>query len=155
MRNQAQQVIEKLSSDNQFDLKTVSAFTAPDFREGVQWLVQNEKHEMAQALAEAGLALYPLSEDLLAISGLLAMTRKDWPLAIELLEDLVTVQKDRIQPVTCQMLARSLACNLDITEAFQVLNQALNVWPGDALLESEKQSLSAFYNIAPGSEASN
>ena len=54
MRNQAQQVIEKLSSDNQFDLKTVSAFTAPDFREGVQWLVQNEKHELAQALAEAG-----------------------------------------------------------------------------------------------------
>ena len=155
MRNQAQQVIEKLSSDNQFDLKTVSAFTGPDFREGVQWLVQNEKHELAQALAEAGLALYPLSEDLLAISGLLAMTRKDWPLAIELLEDLVTVQKDRIQPVTCQMLARSLACNLDITEAFQVLHQALNVWPGDALLENEKQSLSAFYNIAPGSEASN
>jgi len=96
---------------------------------------------MAQALAEAGLALFPLSEDILAISGLLAMTREDWPLAIELLQDLVTLQKDKVQPMTCQMLARALACNLDIAEAHQVLEQALKLWPNDPTLEQEKSAM--------------
>jgi hypothetical protein len=63
--------------------------------------------------------LYPLSEDILAISGLLAITREDWSLAVEILQDLVSVQDNRVQPMTYQMLARALACNLDVTEVAQ------------------------------------
>ena len=96
--------------------KEVSSFTPIDFRVGVQWLVAQNNPNLAQALAEAGLSLYPDSEDILVISGLLAMTREDWPLAIELLQDLVKVQKERVQPMTCQMLARAWACNLDWTK---------------------------------------
>jgi Flp pilus assembly protein TadD len=104
-------------------------------------LVSEDQNDMAQALAEAGLALFPLSEDILAISGLLAMTREDWPLAIELLQDLVTLQKDKVQPMTCQMLARALACNLDIAEAHQVLDQAMKLWPNNPELEQEKSAM--------------
>jgi hypothetical protein len=73
----------------------------------------------------------------LAIGGLLAMTREDWHLAIELLNDLITIQGDRTQPMTCQMLARALACNLNLPEAKDVLEQALKVWPQDPVLLSE------------------
>jgi Flp pilus assembly protein TadD len=114
---------------------------------GIQWLVSEEQNDMAQALAEAGLALFPLSEDILAISGLLAITRHDWPLAIELLQDLVTLQKDNVQPMTCQMLARALACNLDIAEAHQVLDQAMKLWPNNPELEQEKSAMTLSQDV--------
>jgi Flp pilus assembly protein TadD len=110
-------------------------------------LVSEEQNDMAQALAEAGLALFPLSEDILAISGLLAITRQDWPLAIELLQDLVTLQKDNVQPMTCQMLARALACNLDIAEAHQVLDQAMKLWPNNPELEQEKSAMTLSQDV--------
>jgi uncharacterized protein HemY len=133
--------MQHLVAEQSLNLKEISRFTPADFRVGIQWLVTEEQNDMAQALAEAGLALFPLSEDILAISGLLAMTREDWPLAIELLQDLVTLQKDKVQPMTCQMLARALACNLDIAEAHQVLEQALKLWPNDPTLEQEKSAM--------------
>jgi uncharacterized protein HemY len=141
MQVELQNAMQHLVASQSLNLKEISRFTPADFRVGIQWLVTEEQNDMAQALAEAGLALFPLSEDILAISGLLAMTREDWPLAIELLQDLVTLQKDKVQPMTCQMLARALACNLDIAEAHQVLEQALKLWPNDPTLEQEKSAM--------------
>ncbi|NCX04911.1 MAG: hypothetical protein EBW68_03920 [Actinobacteria bacterium] len=141
MQVELQNAMQHLVATQSLNLKEISRFTPADFRVGIQWLVTEEQNDMAQALAEAGLALFPLSEDILAISGLLAMTREDWPLAIELLQDLVTLQKDKVQPMTCQMLARALACNLDIAEAHQVLEQALKLWPNDPTLEQEKSAM--------------
>lgn len=141
MQVELQNAMQHLVATQSLNLKEISRFTPADFRLGIQWLVTEEQNDMAQALAEAGLALFPLSEDILAISGLLAMTREDWPLAIELLQDLVTLQKDKVQPMTCQMLARALACNLDISEAHQVLEQALKLWPNDPTLEQEKSAM--------------
>ena len=141
MQVELQNAMQHLVATQSLNLKEISRFTPPDFRVGIQWLVSEEQNDMAQALAEAGLALFPLSEDILAISGLLAITRQDWPLAIELLQDLVTLQKDNVQPMTCQMLARALACNLDIAEAHQVLDQAMKLWPNNPELEQEKSAM--------------
>ena len=147
MQVELQNAMQHLVATQSLNLKEISRFTPSDFRLGIQWLVSEEQNDMAQALAEAGLALFPLSEDILAISGLLAMTREDWPLAIELLQDLVTLQKDKVQPMTCQMLARALACNLDIAEAHQVLEQALKLWPNDPTLEQEKSAMTLSQDV--------
>jgi hypothetical protein len=136
-----QLAMQDFISAQSLDGKEISRFTPEDFRLGVQWLVAQNEHNLAQALAEAGLSLYPGSEDILAISSLLAMTREDWPLAIELLEDLVEVQKEQVQPMTYQMLARSLACNLDLAQAHAVLDHALSIWPDDQVLQEEKDTL--------------
>jgi len=141
MQVELQNAMQHLVATQSLNLKEISRFTPADFRLGIQWLVSEDQNDMAQALAEAGLALFPLSEDILAISGLLAITRQDWPLAIELLQDLVTLQKDKVQPMTCQMLARALACNLDIAEAHQVLDQAMKLWPNNPELEEEKSAM--------------
>ena len=147
MQVELQNAMQHLVASQSLNLKEISRFTPADFRLGIQWLVTEEQNDMAQALAEAGLALFPLSEDILAISGLLAMTREDWPLAIELLQDLVTLQKDKVQPMTCQMLARALACNLDIAEAHQVLEQALKLWPNDPTLDQEKSAMTLSQDV--------
>jgi Flp pilus assembly protein TadD len=147
MQVELQNAMQHLVATQSLNLKEISRFTPADFRVGIQWLVTEEQNDMAQALAEAGLALFPLSEDILAISGLLAITRQDWPLAIELLQDLVTLQKDKVQPMTCQMLARALACNLDIAEAHQVLDQAMKLWPNNPELEQEKSAMTLSQDV--------
>ena len=136
-----QQAMQDFVSAQSLDNKEISRFSPEEFRLGIQWLVAEKEHNLAQALAEAGLSLFPQSEDILAISGLLAMTREDWSLAIELLHDLIDVQKDQVQPMTYQMLARSLACNLDLAEAHAVLDHALSLWPEDKVLQEEKDTL--------------
>ena len=136
-----QQAMQDFVSAQSLDTKEISRFSPEEFRLGIQWLVAEKEHNLAQALAEAGLSLFPQSEDILAISGLLAMTREDWSLAIELLQDLIDVQKDQVQPMTYQMLARSLACNLDLAQAHAVLDHALSLWPEDKVLKEEKDTL--------------
>ena len=155
MQVELQNAMQHLVDTQSLNLKEISRFTPSDFRLGIQWLVSEEQNDMAQALAEAGLALFPLSEDILAISGLLAMTRSDWPLAIELLQDLVTLQKDKVQPMTCQMLARALACNLDIAEAHQVLDQAMKLWPNNPELEQEKSAMTLSQDVMSAPSQSN
>ena len=155
MQVELQKAMQQLVASQSLNLKEISRFTPADFRVGIQWLVSEEQNDMAQALAEAGLALFPLSEDILAISGLLAITRQDWPLAIELLQDLVTLQKDKVQPMTCQMLARALACNLDIAEAHQVLDQAMKLWPNNPELEQEKSAITLSQDVMSAPSQSN
>jgi hypothetical protein len=155
MHIELQQAMQHLVAEQSLNLKEVSRFTPVDFRLGIQWLVAQDQHNLAQALAEAGLALYPLSEDILAISGLLAITREDWPLAIEILQDLVAVQEGRVQPMTYQMLARALACNLDVAEAHQVLEAALEKWPDDATLIQERNAMAAVQDVMPASNTTN
>ena len=155
MQVELQNAMQHLVATQSLNLKEISRFTPADFRVGIQWLVSEEQNDMAQALAEAGLALFPLSEDILAISGLLAITRQDWPLAIELLQDLVTLQKDKVQPMTCQMLARALACNLDIAEAHQVLDQAMKLWPNNPELEQEKSAMKLSQDVMSAPSQSN
>ena len=140
-----QRTLQQLSvghfSSQQDVAKEVSRFSPVDFRLGIQWLLAQNNPDLAQALAEAGLSLHPQNEDILAISGLLAMTREDWLLAIELLQDLVEVQQGRVQPMTCQMLARAWACNLDLDQANKVLDSALRLWPENETLQQEKDTL--------------
>jgi len=147
MQVELQNAMQHLVATQSLNLKEISRFTPTDFRVGIQWLVTEGQNDMAQALAEAGLAIFPSSEDILAISGLLAMTREDWPLSIELLQDLVTLQKENVQPMTCQMLARALACNLDIAEAHLVLDQAMRLWPNNTELEQEKSAMTLSQDV--------
>jgi tetratricopeptide (TPR) repeat protein len=145
MHIEIQEKLQHLSAGNfttpQDVAREVSRFSPVDFRFGIQWLLAQNNPNLAQALAEAGLSLHPNSEDILAISGLLAMTREDWPLAIELLQDLVELQQEKVQPMTCQMLARAWACNLDIDQAHKVLQSALKIWPENETLIQEIDSL--------------
>lgn len=151
MHIELQQTMQHIMQSDEWNMedmvKEVSRFTPIDFRLGIQWLVTQDKPDLAQALAEAGLSLFPESEDILAISGLLSMSRQDWCLAVELLQDLIAVQQERVQPMTFQMLARALACNLDLAEAHQVLDKALQYWPQDQTLLAEKLAMSASQDV--------
>jgi uncharacterized protein HemY len=141
MRPELQHLMQQVAAIQSLDFPEVSRFEPADFRQGIQWLVAQDNTAMALALADAGLSLYPQSEDVLAIAGLLAMTQQDWPAAIELLQDLCTVQQGNVQAMTYHMLARALSCNLDLAEARQVLARGLAAWPDDATLLAEQADM--------------
>jgi hypothetical protein len=155
MHVEFEQVLNRWVHQQTFNIHEATRFSAVDFREGIQWLVANDHPDLAQALADAGLALYPDSEDILAMAGLLAMTREDWTLAIELLQDLMHVQQDHVQPTTCIMLARALACKLDLAQAHAVLDLALRIWPFDDTLLKEKNSLLRAHEVMPAPASQN
>jgi len=122
----------------------IKRFTPAEIRETIQTLVATEQLALANALGDAGLSLYPHSEDMLAISSLLAMTNQDWQLAVELLEELTQVQGDKTPPFTYVMFVRALRCNLDPVRALEVAKQGLSLYPQQVELMAEKLSLDDF-----------
>ena len=122
----------------------IKRFSPAEIRETIQSLVASEQIELANALGDAGMALYPHSEDILAITSLLAMMNQDWPLAVELMEELVQVQGNNTPPFTYVMFVRALRCNLDPARALEVVRQGLSVYPDQLELLAEKLSLDDF-----------
>ena len=57
MHIELQQAMQHLVAEQSLNLKEVSRFTPVDFRLGIQYLVAQDQPDLAQALAEAGLAL--------------------------------------------------------------------------------------------------
>jgi uncharacterized protein HemY len=114
-------------------------YSPADIRIGIQQLIQNDEMPLAQALADAGLALHPDSEDLLAMSGLMALTQENWAEAVQLLEHLLQVQEPHAPAMTYKMLVRALRCNLDLARAQRILAQGLAQWPSDAGLLGEQE----------------
>jgi hypothetical protein len=124
--------------------QAIQRFTPGEIRETIQSLVATEQLGLANALGDAALSLHPHSEDVLAITSLLAMMNQDWPLAVELMDDLMEVQGSKAQPFTFVMMVRALRCNLDPERALQMARQGLDLYPGQVELLAEKLSLDDF-----------
>ena len=139
-----QELMNQAAKGGLLNTATIKRFSPAEIRESIQTLVATEQLELASALGDAGLSLYPHSEDMLAISSLLAMTNQDWQLAVELLEELTQVQGDKTPPFTYVMFVRALRCNLDPVRALEVAKQGLALYPQQVELMAEKLSLDDF-----------
>jgi hypothetical protein len=142
MTNLAQILISNAESGQPFSTLQVSRFSPEEIRVTIQALMGEDRDALAYALGDAGLALYPESEDILAITSLLAVVREDWPQAVDLLKQLVEMQGDKATVFTHSMLIRSLRCNLDLADAFDAAGVALAIFPGHPELLKEYDALS-------------
>ena len=120
-----------------FNARDVSNFSAPEIRQALADLVAADRVDLANALAAAGQSLYPESEDILAISALLAEIQKDWSTAEDMLRKLVETQGDATTPFTWRHLIRVLRCQCEPGKALKVAQQAMTAYPGDAVLKDE------------------
>ena len=140
----AQEIITSAQVGRMLSDRDVSRFKPAEIREAIQTLVTEGKDGLAIALGDAGLSLYPDSEDILAITGLLALMRQEWSLAVELMDQLRDVQQDKTPPFTYVMLVRALRCNLDPVRALEVVNEGLAKYPDQIELAAEKLILKDF-----------
>ena len=122
----------------------IKRFTPGEIRETIQQLGATEQLDLANAWGDAGWSLYPHSEDILAITGLLAMMNQDWQLAVELIDELMAIQGDKTPAFTFVMLVRALRCNLEPERALEVARRGLRLYPQQVELLAEKLSLDDF-----------
>ena len=118
-------------------MRDVSQFSAAEIRQTLADLVAADRIDLANALAAAGQSLYPESEDILAISALLAEIQQDWTTAEDMLRKLVETQGDAATPFTWRHLIRVLRCQYEPGKALQIAQQAMLAHPADALLNDE------------------
>lgn len=130
----------------------ISRFTPGEIRESIQQLVATEQLDLAYALGDAGLSLYPQTEDMLAINGLLAIMRQEWQQAVDFLTDLTLLQAENTQPFTYVMLVRALRCNLEPARALEVVRQGLKAYPDQLELVAESLALSDFSEAMSSTE---
>jgi hypothetical protein len=121
--------------------RQVSQFSAEEIRQTIASLVSGGRMDSADALSAAGLSLYPDSEDILAASALLSEIKLDWKTAEELLSHLMTVQGDKVKPVTWLHLIRVIRCQSEFGRALLKAKQALAACPNDPALQGELLSL--------------
>ena len=150
----AQEIITSAQVGRMLSDREVSRFKPAEIREAIQTLVTEGKDGLAIALGDAGLSLYPDSEDILAITGLLALMRQEWSLTVELMDQLRDVQQDKTPPFTFVMLVRALRCNLDPVRALEVVNEGLAKYPDQVELAAEKLILKDFSTASSAQEAS-
>lgn len=139
-----QELMNQASTGSLLQANFIRRFSPQEIREAIQNLVATEQFELANALADAGLSLYPNSEDILAIAGLLAMMNQDWPMAVELLDELMAIQGTTAPAFTFVMMVRALRCNLDPARALEVANSGLALYPQQVELVAEKLSLAEY-----------
>lgn len=125
----------------------ISRFKPAEIRESIQQLVATEQIDLAHALGDAGMSLYPDSEDMLAINGLLAVMRQEWSVAVEYLTALAELQGEQTQPFTYVMLVRALRCNLEPARALEMTLKGLTAYPNQLELVAEKLALDDFSDL--------
>ena len=121
--------------------QAIRHFSPTEIRETIQRLVAVEQLNLANALGDAGLSLYPHSEDILAITSLLALMNQDWSLAVELIEELMRLQSNQTPALTFVMMVRALRCNKESDRALAVAKQGLALYPEHVELLAEKRAL--------------
>jgi hypothetical protein len=118
-------------------MRVVSQFSATEIRQTLADLVAADRIDLANALADAGQSLYPESEEIIALSALLAEIQEDWTTAEEHLRKLVKNQGSATTPFTWRHLIRVLRCQFEHVKALQVAKQAIAAYPTDATLNDE------------------
>ena len=139
-----QELMNQAAVGGLLNAQAIQRFSPTEIRETIQSLVATDQLDLANALGDAGMSLHPHSEDILAITSLLAMMNQDWSLAVELIDELVAIQGANAQPFTYVMLVRALRCNLDPVRALEVARQGLAAYPDQVELAAEKMALDEF-----------
>ena len=142
-----QELMNQAAVGGLLNTQSIQRFSPAEIRETIQSLVATEQFELANALGDAGMSLHPHSEDILAITSLLAMINQDWSLAVELMDELMEIQGANTPPFTYVMLVRALRCNLDPVRALAVARQGLAIYPDQVELQAEKLSLDDFSDM--------
>ena len=141
MSQLSQALMSEASLGRMLSDREVSRFSATEIREAIADLVVQGRMDLANALGDAGISLYPESEDMLAMAALLAESRQDWTAAEELLAKLLLKQGANAPVASWQHYIRVLRCLCEWQSALMIAGRALEFYPGEPALVAELQAL--------------
>jgi uncharacterized protein HemY len=137
-----QDLTQEQQAQAAFSSQSVSRFSPIEIRQTISQLVAEDRLDLAHALCEAGLAIHPDSEDVLAIAGLLAMLREDFSDAAGILNHLMVVQGESAPITSHVMFIRALRCAGEPVAALRALMLAHEQHPNHPDLQAEFEQLS-------------
>ena len=118
-------------------------------REAAVDLVAKNQLGQAFALVEGASREHPDSQELVSMLALISEVRQDWAKASIYLERLVRLQGSDVTAETLSHWVRVLRCQGQLERAARLAGNALKMYPGHTMLESESQTLSSI--LAAGS----
>jgi len=104
-------------------------------------LVAGNQLSQAYALVEDALSQHPDSQELVSMLALISEARQDWDQASVHLERLVRLQGSKVTAETLNHWVRVLRCQGLVERAARLAANALTLYPGHVMLESESQTL--------------
>lgn len=138
-----QHLIEQAQTAALFSQDMIKRFEPVEIRITIQALLANpEHHDLAHALGDAGIALYPENEDMLTVNGFLAVLRQDWTQVIEHLQPLLKIRGDRTDAATFHTLCIAMQKHMDFEAALNIANEGLIHHPSDTGLAQIQSVLS-------------
>ena len=141
MSQTALQPSPKLNPSFEMDFELDPPPTPVQVREWVADLFRQDRINLAIALAEAGLALYPDSEDVLVIAALVSEVQQDWAYSRQLLEHLIKIQAGNTPAEVWHHYARVLRCLGESAQAFRQVEHGLRQHPHDPDLKHMAKEL--------------
>jgi hypothetical protein len=119
----------------------VGKMSPPQVRQTVAALVADEKFDVAVALCEAALAVYPQEQDILAVYALVCEIKQDWPMAEQCLVQLIQAQGADSTAQSWLHLVRVLHCQNKWEDAWIAVSFALSKFPDDEMLSNEMKGI--------------
>jgi hypothetical protein len=127
-----QQMLDQQFSIQFFQQGVLKRFEPVEIRETIQALLVDPAHvPLAHALGDAGLALYPESEEMLTMCGFLAVLRQDWEQVIEHLVPLLKVRGGKTDAATFHALCIAMQKRMDYEAALSIATEGLIHHPKD------------------------
>ena len=142
-----QHLIEQAQATPYFSQDMIKRFEPVEIRVTIQALLANqEHHNLAHALGDAGIALYPDNEDMLTVNGFLAVLRQDWSQVIEHLQVLLKIRGPRTDAATFHTLSIAMQKRMDFEAALEIASEGLIHHPSDAGLADIQAKLTQHVN---------
>jgi len=129
-------------------LEDSPSLTAPRIREAIAVLFEQGRIELATAVSEAAISLYPYSEDVLVMCALLAEVNQAWSSAEQLLVRLIEVQGNDAPAESWLHLVRVLRCQGKNSDAKLVCDFTGERFPDHADLRKEADALRDLTSIS-------
>jgi uncharacterized protein HemY len=107
----------------------------------------NNQLSQAYALVEDALSQHPESQELVSMLALISEARQEWAKASFFLERLVRLQGSGVTAETLNHWVRVLRCQGQIERAARLAGNALKMYPGHVMLESESQTLNSILAV--------
>ena len=106
-------------------------------------LVARNQLTQAFALVEGAVRQHPDSQELVSMLALISEAKQDWAKASVYLERLVRLQGSGVTAETLSHWVRVLRCLGHMERAARLAGNALKMYPGHVMLESESQTLNS------------
>jgi uncharacterized protein HemY len=113
-------------------------------------LVAGNQLSQAFSLVEGAVRQHPDSQELISMLALISEARQDWAKASVYLERLVRLQGSGVTAETLNHWVRVLRCQGQIERAARLAGNALKMYPGHVMLESESQTLNSILAVKSG-----